>query len=297
MGARATVARYRLATAVARLLPRPARRAVAVGAGALAPVLLSREKRDLLLRHQRRLDPSVTEPVLRARVRGMVVSYTRYWIDTLRLPFLSGEAAVGAVTVEGYEHVEAALDAGRGAILALPHLGGWEWAGRWLASRGVEVVSVVERLEPPELLDWFGDLRASLGITVHPAGPEVVAELRAVLDRNGVVCLLSDRDVTGGGYEVEFCGERTRLPAGPAVLALRSGAPVLPTAVYQRAGERHLGVVRGPIDCGRRDGFRRDTGRIMDDLSEALAGLVREAPEQWHLFQPNWPSDPGWSSC
>ncbi len=151
--------------------------------------------------------------------------------------------AVGAVTVEGYEHVEAALDAGRGAILALPHLGGWEWAGRWLASRGVEVVSVVERLEPPELLDWFGDLRASLGITVHPAGPEVVAELRAVLDRNGVVCLLSDRDVTGGGYEVEFCGERTRLPAGPAVLALRSGARVLPTAASpERKGSRRVSI-------------------------------------------------------
>ncbi len=166
----------------------------------------------------------------------MVASYTRYWIDTLRLPAVSEEESLRAISVEGYHHVEEALAAGRGAILALPHLGGWEWAGRWLAARGVEVVSVVERLEPPEVLDWFTSLRADLGIVVHPAGPDTVGRLRETLDRNGVVCLLSDRDVTGGGYEVEFCGEVTRLPAGPAVLALRSGAPLLPTAVYQVEG-------------------------------------------------------------
>jgi len=297
MGRRSTVAKYRVATAIARRLPGAVRRRVPGIASALTPILLRPSTRALLLSHQRRLAPSASDEVVQYRARGMVASYARYWVDTLRLPFLDEVTAVGSVSVEGYEHVERALAAGRGAILALPHLGGWEWAGRWLASRGVEVVSVVERLEPPELLDWFGDLRASLGIRVHPAGPEVVAELRGVLDRNGVVCLLSDRDVTGGGYEVDFLGEVTRLPAGPAVLALRSGAPLLPTAVYQTDAERHLGVVAPPIDCERREGFRGDTARIMGDLAEALGGLIRSAPEQWHLFQPNWPSDPGWSRC
>jgi len=297
MSGRVPVLRFRIVAAIARLLPGPLRRRVSPIAGRLSPVIVSSTRRALLASHQRRLAPEATSGEIEARVRAMVGSYARYWVDTLRLPSLSEEECVGSISVEGYHHVEAALAAGRGAILALPHLGGWEWAGRWLAAKGVEVVSVVERLEPPEVLEWFTSLRADLGIVVHTAGPDTVARLRETLDRNGVVCLLSDRDVTGGGYEVEFCGETTRLPAGPAVLSLRSGAPLLPTAVYQVEGDRHLGVVIDPIDTSRRDGFRRDTERVMADLSTALEGLLRRAPEQWHLFQPNWPSDPGWVAC
>ena len=297
MSNRTTVLRFRLLAAIARSLPAPVRRRVPTLARWLTPVLIGGARRRLLAAHQRRLDPEADDRTVRDRVRAMVSSYVRYWLDTLRLPAVPEQDCVSAITVEGYENVEVALAGGRGAILALPHLGGWEWAGRWLAAQGVEVVSVVERLEPPELLHWFTSLRAELGINVHPAGPDTVAQLRSTLDRNGVVCLLSDRDVTGGGYEVDFFGETTSLPAGPAVLALRCGAPLLPTAVYQLDGDRHLGVVVDPIDTSRRDGFRRDTERVMSDLAGALEELLRRAPEQWHLFQPNWPSDPGWTAC
>ncbi len=297
MSARVPVLRLRLLAAIARTMPARFRRRVPSLAGGLSWLVVSPSRRRLLASHQRRLTPEAVGAEIDRRVRAMVASYTRYWIDTLRLPAVSEEESLRAISVEGYHHVEEALAAGRGAILALPHLGGWEWAGRWLAARGVEVVSVVERLEPPEVLDWFTSLRADLGIVVHPAGPDTVGRLRETLDRNGVVCLLSDRDVTGGGYEVEFCGEVTRLPAGPAVLALRTGAPLLPTAVYQVEGDRHLGLVVDPIDTARRDGFRRDTERVMADLSAALEALLSRAPEQWHLFQPNWPTDPGWVAC
>ena len=117
-------------------------------------------------------------------------------------------------------------------ILALPHLGGWEWAGRWLADTGHRVTVVVERIEPPELFDWFARLRNELGMKVVPLGPSAATAVLRALRDNEVVCLLCDRDLQGGGIEVEFFGERTTLPAGPATLGLRAGAPILPVAVY-----------------------------------------------------------------
>ena len=91
---------------------------------------------------------------------------------------------------------------------------------------------IVERLEPPELFDWFVRLRNDLGMTVVPLGPGAARAVLQALADNEVVCLLCDRDIQGGGVEVEFFGERTTLPAGPATLGLRSGAPILPVGVY-----------------------------------------------------------------
>jgi lauroyl/myristoyl acyltransferase len=126
---------------------------------------------------------------------------------------------------------------------------------------------------------------------VLDAGTDVVRALRA----NHVVCLLCDRYIGGdGGVEVEFFGERTFLPGGPATLALRTGAPLLPVAVYFRRHD-HLGVVRPPIPAVREGRLRDDVTRVTQTIARELEALVRAAPEQWHLLQPNWPSDPGWS--
>ena len=106
------------------------------------------------------------------------------------------------------------------------------------------------------------------------------------------MCLLCDRDIEGDGVEVEFFGERTTLPGGPATLALRTGATLLPVAVYFRPGRDHLGVVRPPVPVEREGRLRDDIARITQVLARELEALIRAAPEQWHLLQPNWPSDP-----
>jgi KDO2-lipid IV(A) lauroyltransferase len=108
---------------------------------------------------------------------------------------------------------------------------------------------------------------------------------------NRIVCLLSDRDIEGDGVGVEFFGERTTLPGGPATLALRTGATLLPAAVYFRPGLDHLGVVRPAIEVERVGRLREDITRITQALAHELEQLIRVAPEQWHLLQPNWPSD------
>jgi len=196
---------------------------------------------------------------------------------------------------DGVAHLDDALTAGRGAILALPHLGGWEWGGRWIAEQGLPIKVVVEPLEPPELFEWFVSFRRSLGMTVVPIGPGATPAVSRALRQNEVVCLLSDRDIQGGGVGVEFFGERTTLPAGPAMLALRTGAAILPCAVYfTSARDGHHGVVRPPLIVERAGGVRDDVARVTQALAHELEALIRAAPEQWHLFQPNWPSDPGY---
>ena len=286
---------YRLAALTARGLP-------GFAAQGLAPMLgmgaswSSVERRSMIERHLRRADPTLGGIRLRRAVQEAFDSYTRYWLESFRLPHLSGDAVERGMRVNGYEHVVEALDAGNGVILALPHLGGWEWAGRWLVERGHGITVVVEEVVPPELFEWFVDLRERLGMKVVALGPTAGREVLGALRRNDVVCLLSDRDIQRSGIEVEFFGETTTVPAGPATLSLRTGAPLLPTAVYfTDRTDGHLGVVRPPVATSRSDdGLRAAVARVTQALADELEHLIRRAPHQWHMFQPNWPSDPGY---
>ena len=184
------------------------------------------------------------------------------------------------------------MRSGVGPILVMPHLGTWEWAAWWLALvPGMKVTAVVEPLEPPEVFEWFVSFRQRLGMDIIPLGPDAGGRLAAAIKRGDVVCLLADRDVAGNGVAVEFFGEGTRLPAGPALLALRTGAPLIPAAVYWRGRSppRRRRACRSTPAAPA--GIRRDTHRVVRDYAAALEGLIRAAPEQWHLMSPNWPSD------
>ena len=287
-----TVVLWRGASLICRAMPVRVIPVITSAVGAVA-AWRARNGFAMAARHQRRINPDASQALLDATTRQVFARYVQYWIESLRLPYLSAARVRDGITVEGYEHVQAGLDAGSGVILALPHLGGWEWAGRWLAERGVEVVAVAERLEPPELFTWMCKLRKSLGITVVPLDQDAGASVLAALRRNAVVCLLCDRDIQGGGVAVEFFGETTTIPAGPAALARRSGAVLLPTAVlHTDRMEGHRGVVLPPIRT-RRDGcsLRAEVQVVSQELAEQLEVLIRQAPAQWHLLQPNWPTD------
>src|SRR4029078_9264894 len=128
-------------------------------------------------------------------VRGVFDSYGRYWIEMLRLPADVRSGAIPSLGyIEGYGRITEGLAAGKGVILALPHLGGWEWAGAWMALRGHRLLAVGENTEPPQLLAWFAEQRASMGIEVVTLGPDVSATVLRALRDNRIVCLLSDRD-------------------------------------------------------------------------------------------------------
>lgn len=222
--------------------------------------------------------------------REVFRSYARYWLESFRLADISADELAAGLVADGIEHLDAAVAAGTGVIMALPHLGGWDFGGAWFAAQGYKATVVVEPLEPPELFEWFARFRSQLGVDVVPLGPAAGGALLRVLREGGIVGLVCDRDIGGTGVEVEFFGERTTLPSGPATLALRTGAAVLPTAVYFEGG-RHRGVIRPPLDTARTGSFREDVARVTQALAHELEAFIRRAPEQWHLLQPNWPSD------
>lgn len=290
-GARAAFLGYRTGSAVANALPGPV-------AGGLArslaiPFALGLRSRRLMIgRHlQRVYGGTLSGWQLERKITQAFDSYARYWMESFRLAKADRAKLEAGMSWEGVAHVEAGFEAGNGVILALPHLGGWDFGGAWFATAGYPATVVAETVEPPELFEWFVEFRHSLGLTVVPHGPKAGTAVLQALKRNELVGLVCDRDLDRTGVEVDFFGERTTLPAGPATLALRTGAVLLPTAVYFE-GSGHLGIVRPPIPVERSgEGLRADVARITQVLAHELEALIRRAPEQWHLLQPNWPSD------
>jgi KDO2-lipid IV(A) lauroyltransferase len=288
------VGRFRTGALVARALPGFVAEGLATPIG-FGVSFANAERRAMIERHLRRVNPSWSTARVRQAVQEAFDSYARYWIESLRLPSLSTRTVAAGFTEEGYFHIDAGLQRGAGVILALPHLGGWEWAGRWITDKGVPLTVIVERIDPPELFDWFVKWRSQLGMTVVPLGPDAGRAALRALGNNEVVCLLCDRDIAGGGVEVEFFGETTTLPGGPALLALRSGAPLVPVGVYfTRRVNGHHAVIGPPVPAERQGKLRDDVARVTQALTRVLESRIRRAPEQWHLLQPNWPSDPGY---
>jgi KDO2-lipid IV(A) lauroyltransferase len=156
------------------------------------------------------------------------------------------------------------------------------------------VTVAVEAVEPRDLFEWFVRFREELGFQVVAVGPGAATALLRALKENRAVCLLSDRVVgEASGVEVSFFGEPAMLPAGPATLALRSGAPVVPGAIYfGKAASSHRVVFRPPIEFPTGLRFRKVVHEGTQAIARELEHLIRQAPTQWHLVQPNWPADP-----
>ena len=296
LGLRLSPYAYRAGSRLAQALPSSVATAVSAPLGAGLALLMPARRRMVARHLQRACGRRLAAADIGREVRRAFDSYVRYWIESFRLPALTGQEIDSAFTAGGMEHLEGALADGRGAILALPHLGGWDFAGAWLVRRGYRLTVVVETVEPPELLAWFTALRSRMGLTVVPLGPGAGQAVMRALRANEVVALLCDRDIGGGGVEVDFFGERTRLPGGPATLSLRTGAAVLPTAVYFDGRCGHRAEIHPALPLERTGTFRADVARRSQALAAELESLIRAAPTQWHLFQPNWPSDPGYGA-
>lgn len=290
---RGTVWLYQLASWGASAVPTSLARPI-TEVGAVSWSRLRPERRALVRRHLERilswkgLDRRVD---LDALVDEAFRSYARYWLDALSVGTLDVGSLDARFEVEGFEHIEQGRALGRGVVLALPHLGGWDVGGAWLVHRGVPLTVVAEVLRPPELFELFVELRRRLGMQVVPLGPTAMAALAEALGRNDAVALVCDRDLSGDGVEVELFGEPTTLPPGPVLLTLRRGCPLLPVAIYASPDGRHRAVVRPPLPLQRAGRLREDVRAGVQRLAAELEMLIAEAPEQWHVFQPNWPSE------
>lgn len=286
---RAAYLAYRTGAELARIVPEPMAQPAARALGQTLSVAMPSRRRQVERNLRRATAGRLDGLALRKAVAETFGSYGRYWLELFRLP----DEAKGRLEIDivGFEHVTDGLALAHGVVLALPHVGGWDFAGAWLAAQGIPLTVVAEPVEPPELFEWFAGVRKALGMSVVQLGPEAGRAVLQALRRNEVVCLLCDRDLVGDGIGVDFFGERTTMPAGPATLALRTDAPLLPAAVYFEPHGGHHAVVMPPVPAQREGRLRDDVARVTQQLAHRFEDLIRAAPEQWHLLQPNWPSD------
>lgn len=243
-----------------------------------------------LRRNLARVVPTAGEAELDALVRDALRSYARYWCEAFRLPSMDLDALYRRVDphVAGQQHLAAALEDGRGAIVALPHAGNFDVSGAWLVRNSGQFTTVVERLKPESVFRRFVAYREALGIEVVAltGGQAAASVLAARLRENRVVCLLADRDLSSSGVPVTFFGERARFPAGPAHLAASTGAALLPVGCWYTVDGWGFRI-HPRIPVPDRASIRKAT----QSLADAFASEIAAHPADWHMLQKLWVAD------
>lgn len=275
---------WNLAWEAGRRLPEPLVYAIADAAARL----LHRKGGAARERVRRNLSRVVPPGELDATVRDAYRSYARYWVEAFRAADMSPEAIDARTTTEGFEHLDGALELGRGVVVLLAHHGSWDTAARWAETHDYHLAVVAEVVRPRALFRKFVKLREDIGLEVVPLqrNTTMTTRLAEVAQANHLVGLLTDRDLTGRAPVVQFFGEDARIPIGPVVVSTRTGAPIVPITMLQRPGRRwHLKVLPA-IDL---QGL--DTAAGSQRVASGLEDVIRCAPEQWHAFQPVWLAD------
>jgi phosphatidylinositol dimannoside acyltransferase len=281
---------YWAASWIARSLSeRSARAAFAAGAG-VAHAAMPRRRAVVEGNQAQVLGLERDDPLVRAAGREAFRLYARYWEESFRAPGMEAKDILARFHVEGDELIEAAMSNGRGCIAALPHTGNWDVAGRWVAERFGRIAAVAEDLRPARLSALFAEHRRSIGmrtVQLTPGGG-VGPQLARLLADNWIVALVADRDLTGRGLEVDMFGRPRRVPSGPALLSITSGAPLLACSVHT--------LDRGWL-CRVAALEFEPTGVLRDDVAELTRRLGAEFevaiaanPPDWHVFQPGWDS-------
>lgn len=280
---------YRAAERVAMALPESIGRKMFWVAGALAYRIALGARSTVSSNLARVLGQSPDSPVVQATTREAFRSYARYWYDTFRIRLIPPEEFLKRHGSIGLENIERALEGRRGAVLALPHLGNWDAAGHWLHVLGHRATAVAEELRPLRVYELFLEHRRALGMGIVPLSDsrKVADDLVRLLGANELIALVCDRDLKNRGIEVTMFGETRRMPAGPALLSLATGSPLLPCATYDT--EDGWSVVIGPpLEIERSGDRRKDAVALTQKLAEEFERAISAAPTQWHMFQPAW---------
>lgn len=229
-----------------------------------------------------RVRPDLDKVALERLTHAAVRSYLRYWAESFRLPSWPTDDLVRRARIVNEDGLRNAHAQGNGVVIPLPHMANWDWAGAWACATGMPLTTVAERLEPERLYDEFVAFRASLGMEILPAGDASTFGTLIERVREGrLVPLLADRDMSRSGIEVTLCGETARMPRGPAELARRTGAPLMPATLHYDGPELVI-TFHDPIPVGEgEDGIVAAMQAVADRFTDAM----REHPVDWHMMQ------------
>jgi lauroyl/myristoyl acyltransferase len=278
---------YRAGWLAVRLIPEPLARRIFTQ---IADYLWRRRGKSVrqLEANLRRVRPDASDADLRQLTRAGMRSYLRYWMEAFRLPTMSTERITSGMTVVGEEQTALSyIKAGRGVIFALPHAGNVDHAAAWIMTRGFGQISVIaERLKPEAVFQQFVAYRESLGMEVvpHVGGPSPFGVMAQRLRAGKLVCLVADRDLSAGGVEVELFGQQARIGAGPAALAARTGAALMPVVLWF-AADGWRGHIYPQIPVPPAGTQAEKVAAMSQRLAAVWQADIAEHPEDWHMLQ------------
>ncbi|MEU5046595.1 phosphatidylinositol mannoside acyltransferase [Streptomyces griseorubiginosus] len=289
---RLTDSLYGLGWGVVKKLPEP----VAVRLGRSIADLAWKQRGKGVLRlesNYARVVPGASPERLAELSRAGMRSYLRYWMESFRLPAWSKDRIKAGFDPKGLHHLTDGLAAGKGVVLALPHMANWDLAGAWVTTKlETPFTTVAERLKPETLYDRFVAYREGLGMEVLPhSGGTAFGTLARRLRDGGLVCLVAERDLSSSGVEVRFFGEATRIPAGPALLAQQTGALLLPVTLWYDDSPVMQGRVHPPVEVPESGSRAEKTSVMAQALADAFATGIADHPEDWHMLQRLWLKD------
>jgi KDO2-lipid IV(A) lauroyltransferase len=240
---------------------------------------------------RRVVGPDMPRPEFDALLRQAMRSYLRYYLEAFRLGRRTREQNLTGFHLERGELLGDDVAAGRGAVVTLPHGGNWDAAGAWVAANGWPIVTVAERLRPEGLYRKFLAFRESLGMEIIPdrGGESPLHALEERLRKGYIVPLLGDRDLPGRGVEVDFFGAKATMPPGPALLALRTGAPLYVADMWFEPG-RPEGYLHGPLPLpGPEQGtMDQRVRRLTQQIADRFAAGIAKHPADWHMLARMW---------
>jgi KDO2-lipid IV(A) lauroyltransferase len=233
-----------------------------------------------------RTKPNMTELDLDLLLIDAMRSNMRYWCDTFRFPDWSPERVRETVNVTNEHLLLNAISAKTGVIVTLPHAGNWDHAGAYFCGKGINLVTVAEHLKPEKLFLKFLSYRQAMGMEVLPLDGRVLATLEQRLREGALVALVADRDLSRSGIAVNFFGAPSRMPAGPAILALKTDAPLVTAFVSYTETGIHIDFNEVPLPSFGSD--EEKVSQIVQSMAQQFEVGIKAHPEDWHMLQRIW---------
>lgn len=278
---------FRVLQWVMERLPRGLAYALAIVVARCA-FLTARGARRALYDNLRVALPNASEEELRLTVWRNFRNHSKAYADLMRLPRARVETLRPMLRLQGVENLEAARARGRGVLVVSAHMGSWEVAAAIWSSTFAPVSLFAEELEPRELYDWYRVTRARLGISVLPLTRAGLRQVLQALQAQEMVVTAIDRDILGTGPMLRFFGTETRIPEGPAAIALRYGTPLLPVCVYRLPDDTFQAIGYPPIFAESTGDREKDVRRVTEQLLHCLEQIIVAHPDQWHMPHRIW---------
>ena len=233
-----------------------------------------------------RVKPELSEIELENLVSRAFDSYLRYWCDTFRIQDWSTQRMQETVTLTNGHLLIDPMRSGRGVVIALPHSGNWDHAGAYFCSIGIPLVTVAERLKPEALFQRFLEYRNSMGFEVLSLDSRSFVTLMKRAREKRLIALVADRDLSRAGVDVDFFGYPSRMPAGPALLAVKTGIPLVVAHVSYTSTGIHIDFTE--VSVPETGDESEKVSKVVQACADLFARGIAEHPEDWHMLQRIW---------